>query len=39
MLICTTAAEHAIPTPAIDSNRVINSKSYRIPEIHKKKTN
>ena len=31
----TTAAEHAIPTPAIDPTRGINSKPYRIPEIHR----
>lgn len=36
MLTCTTAAEHAIPTPTIDPSRAINTKSYRIPEIHKK---
>jgi len=35
-LIFTTAAEHAIPTPAIDSTRGINSKSYRIPEVNRK---
>jgi len=34
-LTCTTAAEHAIPTPTIDPSRAINTKSYRIPEIHK----
>jgi hypothetical protein len=33
---CTTAAEHAILTPTIDPSRAINTKSYRIPEIHKK---
>ena len=41
-LTCTSAAEHAIPTPTIDPSRAINTKSYRIPEIHKeevKKTN
>jgi len=35
-LIYTTAAEHAILTPTIDPSRAINTKSYRIPEIHKK---
>jgi hypothetical protein len=34
-LTCTTAAQHAIPTPTIDPSRAINGKSYRIPEIHK----
>jgi len=34
-LTCTTAAEHAIPTPTIDPSRAITTKSYRIPEIHK----
>jgi len=41
-LTCTRAAEHAIPTPTIDPSRTINTKSYRIPKIHKeevKKTN
>jgi hypothetical protein len=33
----TTAAEHAIPTPAIDPTRRINSKPYRITEIHREK--
>jgi hypothetical protein len=32
-LTCTTAAEHAIPTPTIDPSRAFNTKSYRIPEI------
>ena len=35
-LTFTTTAEHAIPTPAIDSTRGINSKSYRIPEVNRK---
>jgi len=30
-LTLTVAAEHAIPTPAIDPTRGINSKPYRIP--------
>jgi hypothetical protein len=34
-LTCSTAAEHATPTPTIDPSRAINTKSYRIPEIHK----
>jgi hypothetical protein len=34
-LTFTTAAEHAIPTPSTDPNRDINTKPYRIPEIHK----
>jgi hypothetical protein len=34
-LTCTTAAEHAIPTPTMNPNRAINTKSYRIPEVHK----
>jgi hypothetical protein len=34
-LTCTSAAEHAIATPTIDQSRAINTKSYRIPEIHK----
>ena len=41
-LTCTSNAKHAIPTPTIDPSRAINTKSYRIPEIHKeevKKTN
>jgi hypothetical protein len=31
----TTAAEHAIPTPAIYPTRGINTKPYRIPEVHR----
>jgi len=31
----TTATEHTIPTPTIDHMRGINTKSYRIPEIHR----
>jgi hypothetical protein len=31
----TTAAEHSIPTPAIHPTRGINTKPYRIPEIHR----
>jgi hypothetical protein len=31
------AAEHAIPTPAIDPSTAANTKSYRIPEIYKGK--
>jgi hypothetical protein len=27
----TTAAEHAIPNPAVDPTRRINTKSYKIP--------
>ena len=34
-LTCTTSAVHTIPTPTIDPSRAINTKSYRIPEIHK----
>jgi hypothetical protein len=34
-LTCTTAAEHAIPTPAINPSTAINTKSCRIPEVHK----
>jgi hypothetical protein len=34
-LTFTTATEHTIPTPTIDSSLGINSKSYRIPEIHR----
>jgi len=34
-LTCTSAAEHAIPTSTIDPSRAINTKSYRILEIHK----
>ena len=34
-LTFTTAAEHAIPTPTIDPTRGMNSKPYRIPEVHK----
>jgi hypothetical protein len=34
-LTCTTAAEHAILTPTIDYCRAINTKSYRVPKIHK----
>ena len=36
-LTFTTAAEHAIPTPAIDPTRGINTKPYRIPEVHREK--
>ena len=35
-LTFTTAAEQAIPTPAIDPTRGINTKPYRIPEVHRK---
>jgi hypothetical protein len=35
-LTFTTAAEHAILTLAIDPTRGINTKPYRIPEIHRK---
>jgi len=31
----TTATEHTIPTPTIDPMRRINTRSYRIPEIHR----
>jgi len=34
-LTFTTATEHTIPTPTIDPMREINTKSYRIPEIHR----
>ena len=34
-LTVTTAAEHAIPTPTIDPTRGINTKPYRIPEVHR----
>ena len=34
-LTCTTAAEHAVPASTIDPSRAINTKPYRIPEIHK----
>ena len=34
-LTFTTAAEHTMPTPTIDSTRGINTKPYRIPEIHR----
>jgi hypothetical protein len=34
-LTFTAAAEHAIPTPTIDPTRGINTKPYRIPEIHR----
>ena len=37
-LTFTTAAEHAIPTPAIDSPRGINAKPYRIPEVHREES-
>jgi hypothetical protein len=33
-LTFTTAAEHAIPTPAIDPTTGINTKTYKIPEIY-----
>jgi hypothetical protein len=35
ILTLTTAAEQAIPTPTIDPTRGINTKSYRIPEVHR----
>jgi hypothetical protein len=38
-LTFTTAVEHAIPTPTIDPTRGINTKPYRIPEIHKEVVN
>ena len=34
-LTFTTATEHAIPTPTIDPTRGINTRSYRIPEVHR----
>ena len=34
-LTFTSASEHPIPTPKIDSMRGINTKPYRIPEIHR----
>lgn len=34
-LTFTTAAEHTIPTPTVDPTRGINTKPYRIPEIHR----
>jgi len=34
-LTFTTAAEHSISTPTIDPTRGINTKPYRIPEIHR----
>jgi hypothetical protein len=34
-LTFTTAAEHNIPTPAIDPMRGVNTKPYRIPEVHR----
>ena len=34
-LTFTTAAEHTILTPTIDPTRGINTKPYRIPEIHR----
>jgi len=34
-LTFTTAVEHSIPTPTIDPTRGINTKPYRIPEIHR----
>ena len=34
-LTFTTATEHTIPTPTIDPTRRINTKSYRMPEIHR----
>jgi hypothetical protein len=35
MLTFTTATEHTIPTPTIDPTHGINTKSYRMPEIHR----
>ena len=34
-LTFNTAAEHTIPTPTIDPMRGINTKPYRIPEVHR----
>jgi hypothetical protein len=34
-LTFTTAAEHTIPTPAVDPMRGINTKPYRIPEVYR----
>jgi hypothetical protein len=34
-LTLSTAAEHTTPTPTIDPTRGINTKPYRIPEIHR----
>jgi hypothetical protein len=34
-LTFSTSAEHAIPTPTIDPTQGINTKPYRIPEIHR----
>jgi hypothetical protein len=36
-LTFTTATEYAIPTPAIDPTRVISTKAYRFPEVHREK--
>jgi hypothetical protein len=38
-LTFTTVTEHAIPTPTIDPTRGINTKTYRIPEIHREEVN
>jgi len=35
-LTFTTAAEHAIPIPTIDTTRGINSKPHMIREVHRK---
>jgi hypothetical protein len=34
-LTFTTAVEHTFPTPTIDPTQGINTKPYRIPEIHR----
>ena len=34
-LTYNSTIEHAIPTPTVDTNRAINVRPYRIPEVHK----
>jgi hypothetical protein len=35
----TDLVKHSIPTPALDENRVINVRPYRLPEAHKEEVN
>jgi hypothetical protein len=35
----TDIVKYSIPTPALDENRVINVRHYRLPEAHKKEVN
>jgi hypothetical protein len=38
-LLHTDLVKHSIPTPALDKNKVINVRLYRLPEAHKEEVN